>query len=175
MLTKLFSFCTGSINFTSCTIKIIPLYLVIAGLFLSLEIAFHTFTFIASLKTDDEATLRSLRMCDCFALFIFLWVVIGSNWIFKVSLNYNPCPTGNDGSGGLGDLTTGFTTPPECEVCSRSIYQFALGVIVIQYLVVFLLLVACCSAAIKRGTDWHRSTINQLTMTQGIYHTCIRH
>lgn len=154
-------YCThaGSLNINTCSTKDIPLYLIIAGSCLSVEVLIHTFTILASMNTDNESVLRSLRMCDCFAFFILIWILIGSNWIFKVSVNSKSCIGRQDTENELlfnqldnsTDLLPDVTTPRTCEDCSNSVYQFAVGLIVLQYIVVFLVFVACCCVAIRKG------------------------
>lgn len=148
----------GSLNVNVCSTKDIPLYLIIAGCCLSLEVFIHTSTILASMNTDNESTLRSLRMCDCFAFFILIWILIGSNWIFKVSVNSKPCSQQDPGNELFNEvdnstaLLPAATTPGTCEDCSDSVYQFAIGLIVVQYIVVFSVFVICCCAAIRKGS-----------------------
>ncbi len=132
----------------------VPLYLIIAGLFLSVEVIIHTCTILITQSTDSETTIRSLRLCDCLALFILIWILIGSNWVFKISLHPSPCTElnsmGNENLGNSSDLSSfTFSSEEDCEDCSVSVYKFTSAVIIIQYVIAFIVLVTCCSTAIK--------------------------
>lgn len=150
--------CAGSMNINTCSSRDIPLYLIIAGSCLSVEVVIHTLTILTSMNTDNESVLRSLRMCDCFAFFILIWILVGSNWIFKVSVNSKSCSRLDEETepfieiGNSTELMPDVTSPVTCEDCSNSVYQFAVGLIVLQYMVVFLVFVVCCCVAMKRGT-----------------------
>lgn len=151
----------GALNFNVCSSKGVPLYLVIAGTCLSLEILVHTTTLLISISTDNKTTNRTLRLCDCFAFFILIWILIGSNWIFKVSINSRACSEldaetkqlSSDMTINATDLFPVATTAATCEDCSDGVYQFAVGVIIVQYMAVFCVIVFCCCAAMKKGTS----------------------
>lgn len=147
----------GSVNLNTCSTKDIPLYLIIAGSSLCIEIVVHTITLLVSMNTDSESVLRSLRMCDCFAFFILVWVLIGSNWVFKVTMNSRSCSSQRDAEREL--FIDNFTepipdvTPITCEDCSNAVYQFAVGLIVLQYIIVLFVFVICCCFALRKRTQ----------------------
>lgn len=148
--------CAGSLNLDVCSSEDIPLYLLIAGCCLSIEVIVHTFTIMISFSTDNEATNRFLRMCDCFAFFTLVWFIIASNWIFRLSFHSKPCIEESDtelSSSGLGGNDFLTTTHSFCEDCSNGVYKFAIGVTVVEYIAIFSVFIVCCCVIIKKGRD----------------------
>lgn len=150
----------GSLNLNTCYTKDVPLYLIIAGTCLCIEVIIHTITILASMSTEKESVLRSLRMCDCFAFFILVWILIGSNWIFKVTVNSRPCSGPDnperqlfDDPRNSTDLIPEITTPITCKDCSNTVYQFAVGLIILQYIVVLFVFVLCCCFGLRKGAQ----------------------
>lgn len=153
----------GGLNLNTCSTKDIPLYLIIAGSCLCIEVVVHAITILASMSTDSESVLRSLRMCDCFAFFILVWVLIGSNWVFKVTVNSRSCSSQQDAERELFSEMDNFTepmpdvtTPITCEDCSNAVYQFAVGLIILQYFVVLFVFVICCCFALRRRARYFK-------------------
>lgn len=137
-----------------CISSDIPLYLLIAGSCLSVEVFLHTFTVLASISTQSKTTLKCLRICDCFGFFILVWILIGSNWMFKVSTKSREC--GSEELEDVANITEqvlSISTPTPCEDCSKTVYQFAVGLIIIQYIIVLSVLVACCCLATRKRTS----------------------
>ena len=57
---------------------------------------------------------------------------------------------GNENLGNSSDLSSfTFSSEEDCEDCSVSVYKFTSAVIIIQYVIAFIVLVTCCSTAIK--------------------------
>ena len=130
-------------NINVCSRTIIPLYLIIAGFCLLAEVIVHMITFLVSEFINHESSLYTLQFCDRLAFLMLIWVLIGSNWIFKVSLYPTPCATGANLQ------SNNISRDEHCENCSIAVYHFTSVVIVAQYLLAFTVLTLCCFMAIR--------------------------
>ena len=82
--------------------------------------------------------------------------MIGSNWVFRVSVNSRSCSElDNDYHYADGNSTTTeiATTSSPCHDCSNIVYQFAIGIVVVQYIAVFAVFVFCCCFAIRKSVN----------------------
>ena len=139
------------------------------------ELLFHGVLWLLMKYNDNDSTYRALRVCDCVAFVLLIWLLIGSNWVFKLSIaRYHTSSTCSmhpidyivpfnttvvaDGSGGtqLVVVTNSLnsapdsTPPSDCMDCSSGVYQFTVIVILLQYIAALLILVGCCSKIFKK-------------------------
>ncbi len=172
---------SGGLNFKVCSNERIPLYLIVVGCCLCLEIVIHTSTILASMNTERESINRSLRLCDCFAFFILIWILIGSNWIFKVSMTgKQSCSDDTSNEGSLAEAVSDVTTPvANCTDCSDGVYRFAIAIVSLQYIAVCSVLLICCCVIIRKKTNWafpHRNSfLNQWYSFYLYYMILLRH
>lgn len=105
---------------------------------------------------SNNSTVRLLRMCDCIAFFLFVWLLVGSNWALRVGLFSNGrdnCADLTDPSGGgmMGAVENGVAseglpnTEASCTDCDPSVYTFTMATVLIQYVLGICLVVMCCS------------------------------
>lgn len=144
---------SGALNVEVCDRHEIPLYLMIAGFILIAEIIYQTTLCIAIKRNKrHESTYRVMRMCDCLALFLFIWLLVGSYWIFTISLDRQACISyGND------FVYVNTTVVPDgegngnpgCPDCDSYVYNFSTFVIMLQYIGTLCLMVWCCSCYVK--------------------------
>ena len=141
----------------------------IAGFFLIAEIVYQTSLCIAIKRHKRyESTYHVMRMCDCLALFLFIWLLVGTYWIFTISLDRQACISyGNDivyvnitvvpdGEGSTQIVVvppSSTVTPgednPGCLDCDSYVYNFSAFVIMLQYVGALCLMVWCCSCYVK--------------------------
>ena len=138
------------------------------------ELLFHGILWLLMKYSDSDSTYKALRMCDCVAFVLLIWLLIGSNWVFKLSIaRYHmtsACSTMHpiddvirlnttavtDESGGtqwvvVSELATDSTHPSSsCMDCSSSVYQFTVMVILLQYIAALVVLVGCCSKIFRK-------------------------
>ena len=148
---------TGLMYYKRCLVREVPLYLLVAGLFLLVEIALHSILWTAQKLSNDEPLFCVLRRCDCIALFLLVWLVLGSVWIFKAgkelscnnSIDYVAIPEDSEYSGDY--LETVTDTPPDScpEDCPGGVYVFTVFLILFQYLTALVLGICCCTASVR--------------------------
>ena len=126
------------------------------------EVLLHTALCICEARSrsrgDDRnnSTIRMLRMCDCIAFFLFIWLLVGSNWALRVGLfsnNRDNCHDFTDpSSGGMtGAVENGIVseglpnTATSCTDCDPSVYKFTMVTVLVQYMLGICLVVMCCS------------------------------
>ena len=131
------------------------------GFVLLAEVIVHSALFVAQKCSDDESTIRALRRCDFLALFLLIWLLVGSNWIFRQSRNREDCTDVVDMGGITVVNTTNGTvltvevsgglspTPESCQDCSDSVYIFTGILIICQYVLALCLVAVCCSRAFR--------------------------
>ena len=164
------SLCPGSLNIELCASVAVPIYLVVAGVLMIIEVIVHGSVWLLMKRSENETTFRALRVCDCITFIILLWLLIGSHWVFKLSISHHslcgdtPQPIDDviylnttvvtDASGGtqlaVVSETRGSTPNSHCTDCSRGVYQFTAVVILFQYVVALFVIVGCCSKLFKK-------------------------
>ena len=130
----------------------IPLYLIVAGIFLLLEIVLQTSLWTAQRLSNDRAVFGLLRKCDCIALFLVVWLVVGSIWIFKAGkkltcddvVDYVAVPDYS------GHYLESFPETENCQECPSGVYVFTAFLILFQYLMTLVLAISCCSSSVRR-------------------------
>lgn len=159
-----------------CSRHEIPLYLMVTGFILIVEIIFQTSLCIAiKRKKRHETTYRALRMCDCLALFLFIWLLVGTYWMFTISIQRQHCMRyGNDGvyvnttvtptvaptvTPDTGTQMFLWSTPSttasgdssntRCLDCESYVYNYTAFVIMLQYIITLAVMIFCCSFYIK--------------------------
>ncbi|XP_064404957.1 uncharacterized protein LOC135350156 [Halichondria panicea] len=159
----------GGLNVGVCVRHEIPLYLLIAGFIFVAEIIFQ-FSMCMGIKrsSQHESIYRTLRMFDCLALFLFIWLLVGTYWLFTISIARSGCTTDTmlndfvvvnttvlvDSEGGT--QISVMTPPPsltpsgDCLDCDTYVYSFTAFVIMFQYLTFLVCFVACCSVYFKK-------------------------
>ena len=166
----------GSFNFDVCSSGEVPIYLLVAGMLMIAELLFHGVLWLLMKYSDSDSTYRALRMCDCVAFILLIWLLIGSNWVFKLSIaRYRTASACNmypiddvirlnatvvtDGSGIgatqwiiVSDSAPDSTHPSNtnCMDCSSGVYQFTVIVILLQYIAALVVIVGCCSKIFKK-------------------------
>lgn len=133
------------------------------------ELLFHGILWFLMKYSNNDSTYKALRMCDCVAFVLLIWLLIGSNWVFKVSIaRASACNAHQiiddvmwlnttivtDSSGATQVMivteTPDSTPVPNCVDCSSGVYQFTVVVILFQYIAALLVIVACCSKLFKK-------------------------
>lgn len=159
-----------------CSSEEVPIYLLVAGMLMIAELLFHGVLWLIMKYSDSDSVYRTLRMCDCVAFILLIWLLIGSNWVFKLSIaryrtasacNAHPIDdvirlnttfvTDGSGTGGtqwivVSDSAPDSTHPSsaDCMDCSSSVYQFTVLVILLQYIAALVVIVGCCSKIFKK-------------------------
>jgi hypothetical protein len=149
----------GFVHYNQCSVQEVPLYLIVGGIFLLVEIVLHSLLWTAQKLSNDEPVYNLIRKFDCIALFLIVWLVVGSAWIFKA---------GRDSL--CSDIVDQVTVPPvnvttttgdvedpdpllesgaECEDCPSGVYVFTVFLILFQYLMLLLLGICCCTSSIR--------------------------
>ena len=162
--------CTGFVNYDVCQSPEVPLYLIVAGFILMAMIVFHTLLYTAQKCSKDETIYHSVRRCDFLAFLLFIWLLVGSNWMFRMRSD-DECNTSNMNStvwnvtgewNGTATQTTvmvaGEQAPEDnsdsgtdCSDCSRDVYVFTSFLILTQYIVGLCLVIFCCSKIAKKN------------------------
>ena len=131
------------------------------GFVILVEVAVHSALFVAQKCSDDESTIKALRRCDFLALFLLIWLLVGSNWIFRQSRNRGNCMdmVDTDGDVRVVNTTNGTVTvavsgglspsPEGCQDCSNSVYVFTGILIICQYVLALCLIAVCCSRVFR--------------------------
>ncbi len=162
-------------NYDVCRHSEIPLYLIVAGLLLFLEILLHTVLYTCQSYVGDETTYRRLRRCDFIVLILFIWLLVGSNWMFRLGFQDDDCEGAIDG-GGIQSMNLTVTDAngtithiqvdvgaeggrsgtmdqggEDCSDCSHAVYVFTASVILIQYVAGLVLVAFCCHRFFRRS------------------------
>ena len=164
------SIAAGFLNVHTCDETQVPLYLIIAGFVIGGEVIVHSLLCVAAAKCEGTGSYRTLRLCDCLAFFLLVWLLIGSNWIFKLSITggHKACEVSdavtippstldfNNSAVLMNDYaitTATATTMATAEICdcSQSVYVFATVVIVMQYVLALIVVIGCCSKVWKNN------------------------
>ena len=123
---------TGSTYYKKCTVTEIPLYLIVSGSFILLDVGYHILLFIFQRFCENDKTVCLLaRKCDCCAFFLFVWLILGSAWVLGAGLS-------GDSTGDHGD-------------CPFGVYVFAAVVIIGQYVYGLLFVISCCISVFKNS------------------------
>ena len=153
-----------------CSRHEIPLYLLIAGFILIAEIIFQAAVCIGMRRDSAHETVyRTLRFCDCLAIFLFIWLLVGTYWICTISFSGHPTcsypiddivyanTTSTVLTDSEGGTLTSVVSPPtsatptrECSDCQSYVYSFTAFVIMFQYLSLIILFIFCCSVYFKK-------------------------
>ena len=121
----------GASNQLSCPIEArIPIYLIVSGCVNLVSLCFSVFACLMHHQGKDQtiggfyAVACSAVLIILFQLFNFIWMIIGSVWIFKAfdAAQYD-------------DNT-------QSTYCKASLYQYAVVMIILQYVLPFVL--CCC-------------------------------
>ena len=127
----------------------------VGGIFLLVEIVLHSLLWTAQKLSNDEPVYNIIRKFDCIALFLVVWLVVGSAWIFKAGRD-NLCsdfvdqvivPPVNE-TGGVEDSELS-ESGAECEDCPSGVYVFTVFLILFQYLMILLLGICCCTSSVR--------------------------
>lgn len=158
----------GSLNIDRCASLSVPLYLIVAGLLMVAELMFHGIIWLVMKHSENESTFRALRICDCIAFVLLIWLLIGSNWVFKLSIaGSSGCDSPRlpiddiiqlnttiitDGSGGTQFIVVTETpdSTPTCMDCPSGVYRFTVTVILLQYIGALLIVIGCCSRIFRK-------------------------
>ena len=146
---------TGGLNIGVCVRHEIPLYLLIAGFIFIAEIIFQVSMCMGIKRSSQhESIYRTLRMLDCLALFLFIWLLVGTYWLFSISIERSTCTTDSmlndliDSEGVAPQTST--TSSGVCSDCDAYVYSFTAFVIIFQYLAFLVCFVVCCSMYFKK-------------------------
>ncbi len=146
-----------------------------AGVLIILEIVLHSLLFTCKKYVDDESVFHKLRRCDILLFILFIWLLVGTNWIFRTSIVYNNDDCEEDMGGDIVSMnytievngTTvhvpvnvgaqegmeGGVRGGDCEDCSRGVYFFAAIVILGQYVLALLLFAFCCTRLFRKPSN----------------------
>ena len=155
-----------------CVSVAVPVYLIVAGALMIAEVAFHgTIWMLMKRSNDNGSSFKMLRLCDCVTFILLLWLLIGSNWVFKLAIaHHSPCDNApqpiddvislnttvvTDASGGtrvvvFTDSHDPAPTTNDCADCSSGVYQFTVIVILFQYIIALFVVIGCCSKLFKK-------------------------
>ncbi|UJR08784.1 hypothetical protein I4U23_013040 [Adineta vaga] len=121
----------GASNQSSCPIEPrIPLYLIVFGSVNLIIICFSTIACIVhNLKKDENMFGFYYVHCTAimiiiFQIFNFIWLVIGSVWVFRVFIDVQ------------------YNQPYQPTYCQGNVYQFTIVQVILQY--VFPFVFCCC-------------------------------
>ena len=131
------------------------------------EVLLHTLLCVCqkwshSRGENNDSTIRTLRICDCLAFFLFIWLLVGSNWVFRVGLyTSSSCTNGEQSGMGITNVVNengtytdvvviseglpSVDTTADCTDCDPGVYRFTVFTILIQYALGLCLVAACCS------------------------------
>ena len=138
------------------------------GVALTAEVLLHTLLCVCqkwsqSRGENNDSTIRTLRICDCVAFFLFIWLLVGSNWVFRVGLytSSSSCTHGEHSGMGMTNVVNengtntevvvlseglpSVDTNADCTDCDPAVYRFTVFTILIQYALGLCLVAACCS------------------------------
>ena len=128
----------------------------VAGIFILVELVLHSLLWIAQKLSNDKPLYSLVRKFDCIALFLIVWLVVGSAWIFKAGRERSCGTSGVDYvdyvipdnfTGSQEDLEP---TESDCgEDCPSGVYVFTVFLILFQYLMVLLLGLCCCTSSVR--------------------------
>ena len=150
---------TGFTHYNECSVREVPLYLIVGGIFLLVEVVLHSLLWTAQKLSNDEPVYSLIRKFDCIALFLIVWLVVGSAWIFKASKD-NLCGDNRsvvdqvlipgNSTGGFEDSERSDSgASEECEDCPSGVYVFTVFLILFQYLMILLLGIGCCTSSVR--------------------------
>ena len=161
----------GFLNYDVCKYSQIPLYLIVAGILLLLEVVIQSSLCACRNWLGDDKTYRKIRRCDFVMVLLFIWLLIGTNWMFRLGIG-NECSDGLEGDvqtvddtvepGGTTTQTTELiatmeggsgTGGEDCSDCSQDVYVFAAVLILIQYIFGLFLVAMCCSNFFKGSSS----------------------
>lgn len=171
LFTSIEKILTGSISYSGCTIQEVPLYLIVGGILLLIDIILQTVLLTAH-KLTDSNIYTLIRKCDCVALCLVVWLVAGSIWIFKArtrqgcndAVDYVTVGNQTDdiimdmsADGGMGDLESA-----NCGVqdCPAGVYLFTVFLILFQYLLLLIIGIFCCTAVMNARSPQRRHHSN---------------
>ena len=166
---------TGFTNLNRCSIPI-PLYLVVAGFILLVEVILHSLLCMGQKCSEDESFYKVIRRCDCLAVFLIAWLLVGSNWVFRGGMGNETCGSDTVDYVVVGNMTddveimsgahpTDGMETGESESdpaagcssdCSTGVYAFAVVLILIQYMALLILAVCCCSTKFRSRSSRRR-------------------
>ena len=129
----------------------------------------HLALFIAQKCSEDESTIKTLRRCDLLAVFLLIWLLVGSNWIFRLGVSRDREDCMNmEGDVKVVNVTNntmltvevseGLSPMENCQDCSESIYVFAGVLIICQYALALCLIGTCCSKVFHSQSSRSRSS-----------------
>ena len=116
--------------YKKCSVTKIPLYLIVAGSLILLNIGYHILIGIFErFSTRHKRIFVLARRADFFLFFPFVWLIVGSVWI----------------------LHTAFRGGSNCDCgdCPFGLYLFATMLIISQYVYVLISIIACFVFIIK--------------------------
>ena len=154
----------GSLNINVCQSLVVPVYLTVAGLIQISSLLFQTTTWIAEKRGVEKC--GTIRIFDCFGFLLFIWLLVGSNWIARVGWSRSTC---NDdlyfGTDYVflrvnSTVTDSDYEVPEndvnfCRDCASGVYLFTSVVIVLQYIMIILVCMSCCSVLYRSKRSHH--------------------
>ena len=171
------SYCSliGSVYYGSCEVKEVPLYLIVGGLLLLFDIILHAILYSVRRTSDNQYLYNTIRRFDILTLFVVVWLIVGSIWIFKAETRDRTCrdsvvdyvtiisnmTQGDVGMGVSGDDDGGGMengeSAADCVDCPSGVYVFTVFLILIQYTVVLILGICCCATSKRvRSRSRHR-------------------
>ena len=84
----------GSMNVYKCdTSRLVPIFLIVFGCVSLLQTGIHFVRLICGRKKDSERTERANQGSNCcetiISIFLFVWIIIGSYWVFSLWDTWN--------------------------------------------------------------------------------------
>lgn len=145
--------CTGGMNLTKCARVEVPIYLIVGGVLLLAELLLRmTLYLAANYSRVNTNAINKARKMDFVLCLLFLWVCVGTVWVFRYS--HNVCMTTSSEAFNATTATATTSTIPTapCKDCSDKVYVFAFGSMLLQYLLVLFLGVTFCRTILRRDT-----------------------
>ena len=145
--------CAGGMNLFKCARVEVPIYLIVGGVLLLAELLLRLSLFIAAQYSRANAhVINKARKMDFVLCLLFLWVCVGTVWVFRYSHNVCVEMTGQNVFNGTVSSTAVTTSTLPCKDCSDKVYIFAFGSMLLQYLFVLFLGVTFCRTILRRDT-----------------------
>ena len=146
----------GVIHYNNCSVQEVPLFLIVGGIFLLVEIILHSLFWTAQ-KLSEKPIYGLIRRFDCIALFLVIWLVVGSAWVFKARTDFSSdsvdfvilpanTTTGDDLEMYDSGVSNDAAYPDDCP---QGVYVFTVFLILFQYIMILLLGICCCTSSVR--------------------------
>ena len=151
---------TGFVYYSTCAVREVPLYLIVAGFVFLVELILHCLLCTAQKCSNEDYFYNMVRKFDCLAFFLFVWLLVGSSWMFRATRR--TCGSdavdyviiGNNTDDAIVNRTDIIPNDElDCSDCPGGVYAFTVVLILIQYIVFLILAVCCCTKTVRSQRD----------------------